>query len=349
MAAVRLAAATAVALLSATTVMANNRICIDPGHGGTDPGAVGGGQTEAANVLDTGLRLRTWFNTDTQDTAGGGSWVIQMIRTSDVTVSLSGRTTFANNNAANRFLSIHNNAATATSASGIETFCWGSGSATSFDLRNKIQEEAILAWPLPNRGGKTANFFVLVNTNMPAELHEMGFISNTTDRTYLGSAAQRDIHARSEMFGVQRNYGLAKYTPSTAVVVTADNVAGSFTASTAWFPGTSISGFIGANYHARATEAISDPAIWNVNLPSAGTYRVDAIWTSASNRAASAPYQVIHTGGTTTVNRNQQANGGTWQSLGNFSFNAGTNNVRLSCWTTAGFFVIADAIRFTRQ
>jgi hypothetical protein len=272
-----------------------------------------------------------------------------MTRTTDVDVSLSGRTTFANNNSANRFLSIHNNAAAETSANGIETFCWGSGSSTSFDLRNKVQEEAILAWPLTNRGNKTANFYVIVNTNMPAELHEMGFITNSGDRTYLGSASQRDTHARSEMFAVQRNYGLAKYTPSTAVVVTADNVAGSFTVnSSAWFTGTSISGYIGANYHARATEAISDPATWNVSLPSAGTYRVDAIWTSATNRAASAPYQVIHTGGTTTVNRNQQSNGGTWQSLGNFSFNAGTNNVRLSCWTTAGFYVIADAVRFTK-
>jgi hypothetical protein len=132
--------------------------------------------------------------------------------------------------------------------------------------------------------------------------------------------------------------------------VTADNVAGSFSVNgSAWFTGTSIPGFIGANYHARATEAVSDPATWTINLPTAGTYRVDAIWTAATNRAASAPYQIVHTGGSTTVNRNQQVNGGTWQSLGNFSFNAGSNTVRLSCWTTAGFFVIADAVRFTRQ
>jgi N-acetylmuramoyl-L-alanine amidase len=344
----RISAVAALALLCTSSVMAQTKICIDPGHGGSDPGAVGGGQTEQANVLDTGLRFRTWLNTDTADTAGGGSWNVLMTRTTDVDVSLAGRTTFANSNSAARFLSIHNNAASATSANGIETFCWGSGSATSFDLRNKVQEEAILAWPLTNRGNKTANFYVIVNTNMPAELHEMGFITNTADRAYLGSATQRDLHARSEMYAVQRNLGLAKYTPSTAVVVTADNVAGSFTASTAWFPGTSIAGYIGANYSARATESISDPATWNLSLPSAGTYRVDAIWTAATNRAAAAPYQVIHTGGTTTVNKNQQATGGSWQSLGNFSFNAGTNNVRLSCWTTLGFFVVADAVRFTK-
>jgi hypothetical protein len=87
-----------------------------------------------------------------------------------------------------------------------------------------------------------------------------------------------------------------------------------------------------------------------VTLPAAGTYKVSARWTAGSNRAPSAPYQIIHSGGTTTVNRNQQINGGTWQELGTFTFSAGTaERVRLSCWTTAGYYVIADAVRFEQQ
>jgi len=328
---------------------AQTKICVDPGHGGTDPGAVGGTQQEATNVLDTGLRLRNFLNADTADTAGGGSWNVIMTRTTDASVSLSGRASFANTNGAARFMSIHNNAATSTAATGIETFSTSS-TGTSADLRNKVQEEAVAVWPLANRGGKTANYSVLVNTSMPAELHEMGFISNSGDRTYLGSATQRDIHARSEMHALQRHYGFAKYNPGTAaVVVTQDNTGANFTlGSTAWFPGTSVPGYVGANYHARATQAVSDPATWTVSLPSGGTYRVDAWWTTATNRSATAPYQVTHTGGTTTVNRNQQVSGGSWQSLGNFSFNAGANTVRLSCWTTVGFYVVADAVRFTK-
>jgi hypothetical protein len=50
------------------------------------------------------------------------------------------------------------------------------------------------------------------------------------------------------------------------------------------------------------------------------------------------------------VNVNQQQNGGTWVVLGTWTFNAGTSQrVRLSCWTTAGFYVVADAVRFEKM
>lgn len=342
-----LAAAGALSLLTAVPALAQ-KICIDPGHGGSDPGAVGNGQQEKANVLDTSLRFRNWLNTDTGDGAGGGSWTVILTRTTDVFVELSGRTSFANSNAAARFMCIHNNGFGDASANGIETFSVAT-TGTGADLRNKVQQEALLMWPLTNRGNKTANFYVLVNTSMPAELHEMAFITNSTDASYLGSASQRDNHARSELYALQRHYGLAKYTPGAAVTVTADNGTAAWSASASWFPGTSVAGYYGSNYHARSTEAISDPATWTVSLPSSGSYRVDAWWTAAANRAASAPYIVYHSGGSTTVNKNQQANGGSWQSLGTFSFNAGSNEVKLSCWTTAGFFVIGDAVRFVKQ
>ncbi|MCX7719495.1 MAG: hypothetical protein N2111_13990, partial [Candidatus Sumerlaeaceae bacterium] len=80
------------------------------------------------------------------------------------------------------------------------------------------------------------------------------------------------------------------------------------------------------------------------------TYKVYVWYTAGSNRATAAPYQVTHTGGTTTVNVNQQANGGQWVLLGTWNFYQGTAvRVRLSCWTTAGYYVIADAVKFERQ
>ncbi|MFY0574703.1 hypothetical protein ACN28S_10370 [Cystobacter fuscus] len=42
---------------------------------------------------------------------------------------------------------------------------------------------------------------------------------------------------------------------------------------------------------------------------------------------------------------NQQANGSRWNTLGTWSFPAGWNKVQLSRWTTAGAYVIADAIQ----
>lgn len=325
------------------------KICIDPGHGGSDPGAVGGGYEEADLVLDTGLKFKAWMDKDTADTAGGGSWTVIMTRSTDVDVSLSGRTTYANNNSANRFMSIHNNAATSTSANGIETFSYTSGSSYSHDIRNKVYEEATAMWPLTKRGTKTANYYVLVYTNMPAELHEMAFITNSGDRAYLTSSTHRDNHAKSELWAIQRHMGYAKYTPQTGVSIIVDNASANFSASSNWWTSTSTAGYYGTNYHTRGTASVSDPATWNFNLSAAGSYKVYAWWTAGSNRAASAPYVIYHSGGSTTVNVNQQANGGVWNYLGQWTFNSGANQVKLSCWTTAGYYVIADAVKITNQ
>ncbi|MFN7138813.1 MAG: N-acetylmuramoyl-L-alanine amidase, partial [Limisphaerales bacterium] len=100
------------------------------------------------------------------------------------------------------------------------------------------------------------------------------------------------------------------------------------------------------DYRFRNTQAVSDPATWTGNLPSSKSYKVYAWWSQGSNRSTTAPYIVNHSGGSTTVQRNQQTNGGSWQLLGTWNMNAGSNQVRLSCWTTTGFVVIADAVRW---
>ena len=135
---------------------------------------------------------------------------------------------------------------------------------------------------------------------------------------------------------------------SPAVVV--DNTSGGFTASSNWFASTSVAGYYGTNYHARATASVSDPATWSATLPSDGSYKVYARWTTGSNRATAAPFIVYHSGGSTTVNMNQQSNNGTWVLLGTFNMYQGTaDRVKLSCWTTAGYYVIADAVQFVKQ
>lgn len=163
------------------------------------------------------------------------------------------------------------------------------------------------------------------------------------------SAAQTDTRNRMDTIV---SYICQSGLPSAALadVIVDNTTAGGFSSSTSWFPSTSTAGYYGTNYHARATASLSDPATWSATLPASGSYKVYARWTTGSNRATSAPYIVYHTGGSTTVNVNQQANNGTWVLLGTFNMNAGTaNRVALSCWTTAGFFVIADAVRFEQQ
>lgn len=128
--------------------------------------------------------------------------------------------------------------------------------------------------------------------------------------------------------------------------VTVDNNSAGFTASSSWVLATSAPDKHGADYRFRSTQAISDQATWTASLGATKSYTVSAWWSAGSNRSATAPYIVSHAAGTTTVNKNQQANGGSWQVLGTWNMNAGANNVKLSCWTTTGFVVIADAIRW---
>ena len=328
--------------LATTSWAATAKICIDPGHGGSDPGATGNGQLEKTNVLNTALKFKAWLDKDTNDAGGGGSWTIVMTRSSDVSVSLQGRCDIANNAAANRFMSIHNNAFN-NSANGTETFSHTSNGATSNDLRNKVHDRTIQAWGRVNRGVKQADFAVLRNTSMPAELAEPGFIDHAGDAVYTGGASHQDNLAKHHMFAIQNHYGLTAYTPQVAQTYIVDNTSSGFSASSGWWTSTSTAGYYGSNYHVRGTAAVSDPAQWTANLAASGNYAMSAWWTGGTNRAASAPY-ILPDG--STVNKNQQINGGSWQSLATKSLGSGNRTIRLSCWTTAGFHVIADAVRF---
>ena len=124
-----------------------------------------------------------------------------------------------------------------------------------------------------------------------------------------------------------------------------DNTAAGFTASATWYTATSAADKYGTNYRYRNTAAASDAATWNYTVPQTRQYEIYAWWSVGSNRSKTAPYVVAHAGGSTTINKNQQATGGSWQSLGVYTLNAGANNVKLSCWTTVGYVVIADAVR----
>ena len=192
------------------------KIVIDPGHGGEDPGAVGNGMEEQAVNVDVGLKFKAMLEADTADAAGGGEWVALITRTDDSSVSLAARSAYANNQNADRFMSIHANSAGVTNATGTETFAYTEGGQGAA-LRNIVQEEMIAAWGLANRGNKVANFAVLRETAMPAELHELAFINNTAgdqDPIKLKSPEERQKAAEAHLRAIQRHYGITAYIPN---------------------------------------------------------------------------------------------------------------------------------------
>lgn len=158
--------------VSAGGALTGHRLMLDPGHGGSDPGAVGPtGLREADVNLRVGLSLRSLLVQYSGAT-------VYMTRDKDMDVTLEQRTTQANQLGVERFISIHHNASSNWEANGVETYAYTYASADSLDLRNKVYGE-LLNWSrLPGRGPNTANFWVLKYTQMPAILTEASFISN---------------------------------------------------------------------------------------------------------------------------------------------------------------------------
>ncbi len=138
-------------------------------------------------------------------------------------------------------------------------------------------------------------------------------------------------------------------TPGGAIVVDSNNANNNaanarFSLVGTWSDGSS-AGYYGSGYSFAATEAVSEPAIFEFYLPEAATKTIDAWWVAGTNRAPAAPYIVTTASGNVTVTANQQLNGGRWNTLGTWSFPAGWNKVQLSRWTTTGYVVMADAIQ----
>lgn len=151
------------------------RVLLDPGHGGTDSGAVGiNGLSEkyiALNIAKEVIRLNRELYHDTLE--------IYLTRYSDTLISLGHRTKLAKNLMADLFVSIHCNQAERRAAQGIEVYI-KKDNAQSLQLAQELATGLNNKLGFKNRGVKHANFQVLRETKglCPSVLLELGFLSN---------------------------------------------------------------------------------------------------------------------------------------------------------------------------
>lgn len=163
-------------------------IAIDPGHGGSDSGAVGPSQTqEKAVTFAVSLRVKKLL-----EQAGA---VVFMTREDDVDVyapndtateELSARADIGNNNHVDLFISIHANSFGDPTVGGTGTYYYRK---TSYDslLAQSLQTGMVRSVGLKNRGIYAANFYVLKHTDMPSALIELAFLSNPNEERLLNS------------------------------------------------------------------------------------------------------------------------------------------------------------------
>lgn len=185
--------------------VAGQVIVLDPGHGGSDSGAVGpNGVREKDIALQVAQKVRTILE-------NAGARVV-MTRTTDRDVygpnasagqELQARSDVANRQNASVFLSIHCNAFGSPSANGTETYS-APGSYQGRRLAGFLQEELVEAGGLVNRGAKEANLYVLTHTNMPAALVELAFISNYREEGLLTSDDFQNKMAHAIAKGLSR-------------------------------------------------------------------------------------------------------------------------------------------------
>jgi N-acetylmuramoyl-L-alanine amidase len=204
--------------LTRTLGLKVGRVVIDPGHGGKDTGTVGPtGLREKDLVLNVALYLKELLETRL------GIDVI-LTRSDDRFIPLEERTAIANQKGADLFVSIHANASRNRRAAGVETYvldfattpaevevasrenataqknireledllrkiALGDFNQESRDLAQTVQRELVagISGGRPghqDRGVKQAPFIVLIGSNMPSILTEIGFISNPEEERF---------------------------------------------------------------------------------------------------------------------------------------------------------------------
>jgi N-acetylmuramoyl-L-alanine amidase len=215
------------------------RIVIDPGHGGSEDGAIGkSGLMEKDLVLDVAHRLGTLL-------AMNLNAEIFYTRTDDRSVGLEERTEYANQLQADMFVSVHANSSTDPNARGIETYYMDSAASvheaevaarenasskkngqvlpTHFPMREKIERshklanvvqqalyESLADGQIRNRGVKRAPFVVLLGADMPSILTEISFLSSPDDEHVLQDAKLRDRVADALYRGIAKYLATTK-------------------------------------------------------------------------------------------------------------------------------------------
>ncbi len=174
-------------------------VVIDPGHGGPDSGAVGiGGLRETDVVLDVSKSVSNILNKK--------GVKVRMTRTNEIDLDLGPRVSMANNSKADVFVSIHANASVGKKRyiNGLETFYYSGWKGRL--LAEKIQKQITKVSPgSPDRGVRRGSYFVIKQTNMPAVLVEIGFVTGRLD----GARLSKDMHRERIAYAIAK--GILEY------------------------------------------------------------------------------------------------------------------------------------------
>lgn len=184
--------------------LSGKKILIDPGHGGTNPGAVSFGFHESDNNLAVSLKLK-----DLLEKQGAN---VLLTRYNDNNIAekgrplreeLQARVDISNGYQPDIFVSIHTNSNENANIQGAMTFYYDEHSK---NLANSIQTGLINHAKAIDKGIAKENFYVLRNSEIPAVLVEMGFITNKSEAEKLNSDNYRNLIAHGISNGISEYF-----------------------------------------------------------------------------------------------------------------------------------------------
>jgi N-acetylmuramoyl-L-alanine amidase len=169
-------------------------VIIDAGHGGHDPGTI-----SPTGIQEKDINLRVAAKIARLLEARGVGVV--MTRWQDRFIELEERSAIANRRKADLFVSIHADSAPSRSAHGFTIYVATAASAGAYRAAHAINQ-AMEKTGTNNRGIREADYRVLVNTDGPAVLIELGYLSNAQDAARLADDRFRDRLAQTIADGI---------------------------------------------------------------------------------------------------------------------------------------------------
>lgn len=185
------------------------KIYIDQGHNPRDfnTGAEGNGLYEQDITYEIGRRLYNLLLSNPEFEPRLSRPTPDTVLGTSNSSSLVSRVNEANSWGADIFISLHNNAAENSAASGNEALIYSPSSTVAKALAEDILEQLTLTTGLRNRGVVyRPGLYVLKKTEMPAVLVEMGFISNPYDAELLSESPY--LFSTGIYRGILKYYGL---------------------------------------------------------------------------------------------------------------------------------------------
>ena len=159
-------------------------ICIDPGHGGTEPGAVNGALIERDINLDISRYLMNYWNSQV-------GFRVEMTRTEDSAHSIRDRYTFCNATGADLLLSVHTNSVANASIDGTLTIYFHRDDKVLAEFLHAALEPAMRAdapAPFTDFGVRRDALGMVLKSDMPAAVVEPVMMSDPWEAQELATS-----------------------------------------------------------------------------------------------------------------------------------------------------------------